>query len=85
MASNATVVGIRITRARPLLTYRYLCVQDLAEAFGVTGRRVSQVGIGDQQGVCRKFRFEGGGQPGLGQDPADHNEIQGLPSTVTRH
>ena len=38
----------------------------MAEAFGITESRVSRVGIGDQQGICRKFRFEGGGQPRLG-------------------
>ena len=57
----------------------------MAEAFGITERRVGRVGIGDQQGICRKFRFEGGGQPRLGQGSVAHHEIQGLPSTVTRH
>jgi hypothetical protein len=57
----------------------------MAEAFGITERRVSRVGIGDQQGICCKFRFEGGGQPRLGQGLVAHHEIQGFLGTVTRH
>jgi len=57
----------------------------MAEAFALTERCTGRVGIGDQQGVCRKFRFEGGGQPRLGQGAVAHHETQRLPGTVTRH